>query len=77
MGGWPESGVFSRKVRPASISCQDLRRISDMSREGMFQTVKTSGDPILDEQLYAATQKLPKAFSWAPWTLTNSLLAPA
>lgn len=28
-----------------------------MSREGMLQTVKTSGDPILHEQLYAATQK--------------------
>lgn len=56
-GPLPESRVFSRKVRPASISCKDLRRISDMSREGMIQTVKASGDPILDEQLYAGTQK--------------------
>ena len=56
-GGLPESRVFARKVRPAVISCNDLRRIADLSREGMIQTVKSSGDPELDEQLYSATLK--------------------
>ena len=56
-GGLPESQVFARKVRPAAISCNDLRRIADLSREGMIQTVKSSGDPELDEQLYSATLK--------------------
>ena len=56
-GGLPESQVFARKVRPAAISCSDLRRIADLSREGMIQTVKSSGDPELDEQLYSATLK--------------------
>ena len=32
-GSLPESNVFSRKVRPASMSCGDLRRIADLSRE--------------------------------------------
>ena len=56
-GSLPESNVFSRKVRPAAMSCEDLRRIADMSREGMLQMVKSSGDTDLDVQLYSATMK--------------------
>ena len=56
-GSLPESNVFSRKVRPAAMSCEDLRRIADMSRESMLQMVKSSGDADLDSQLYAATMK--------------------
>ena len=56
-GSLPESNVFSRKVRPASMSCGDPRRIADLSRESMLQLVKSSGDAELDSQLYAATMK--------------------
>lgn len=56
-GSLPESQVFARKVRPAAISCNELRRIADLSREGMIQTVTSSGDPELDDQLFAATLK--------------------
>ena len=49
--------MFARKVRPAAISCNELRRIADLSREGMIQTVTSSGDPELDDQLFAATLK--------------------
>ena len=39
-GSLPEPNVFSRKVRPATMSCDELRRIADLSREGMSQTVE-------------------------------------
>jgi len=39
------------------MSCGDLRRIADLSREGMLQMVKSSGDAEIDSQLYAATMK--------------------
>ena len=56
-GSLPESNVFSRKVRPATMSCDELRRIADLSREDMLQTVKSSNDSELDTHLYSATQK--------------------
>ena len=56
-GSLPESNVFSRKVRPATMSCGDLRRIADLSRESMLQMVKSSRDAEVDSQLYAATMK--------------------
>ena len=66
-GSLPESNVFSRKVRPATMSCGDLRRIADLSRESMLQMVKSSGDAELDSQLYAATMKeVSKGFLVAP-----------
>ena len=38
----PESNS-SRKVRPASISCEELRRVADMCRDGMLEMNKSSG----------------------------------
>ena len=52
-GSLPESKVFARKVRPAAMSCVELRRISELCRHNMLQTVVSSGDP----ELYAATMK--------------------
>ena len=63
-GGLPESQVFARKMRPAAMSCVELRRISGLCRQNMLQTVVSSGDPELDSQLYAATMKeVSKGFS--------------
>ena len=56
-GALPESNVFSRSVKPATMSCEDLRRVSDLSRGGQLQSISSSGDPQLDEELYAATMK--------------------
>lgn len=68
-GSLPEPNVFSRKVRPATMSCDELRRIADLSREGMSQTVKSSGDSELDTQLYSVTQKeVAKGFLVGPLT---------
>ena len=56
-GSLPESQVFARRLRPAAMSCVELRRISELCRHNMLQTVVSSGDPDLDSQLYAATIK--------------------
>ena len=56
-GMLPESNVFNRKVRPAVMSCGELRRAADLGRAGILQSVKSSGDPDLDKDLYAATLK--------------------
>ena len=56
-GMLPESHVFNRKARPATISCGELRRAADLGRAGILQSVKSSGDPDLDRDLYAATLK--------------------
>jgi ribonuclease HI len=66
-GALPESSVFSRKVRPASISCEDLRRVADICRDGMLQSVVASGDDELDRQLYEATsEEVGKGFLVGP-----------
>lgn len=71
-GMLPESKVFSKNVRPAAISCQELRKVADLSREGMVQTVKPSGDAELDRQLYEATMKeVQKGFLVGPVHLTD------
>ena len=56
-GMLPESSVFNRKLRPATMSCEEFRKVSDLGRDGILQSVASSGDPELDELLYAATMK--------------------
>ena len=56
-GMLPESKVFGRKVRPAVISCDELRRVAELGRAGILQSVVSPGDSALDEQLYSATLK--------------------
>ena len=40
-GMLPESNVFNRKLRPASMSCEELRRVSDLGREGILRNLDT------------------------------------
>ena len=71
-GMLPESGVFAKNVRPATISCQELRNVADLSRKGMMQTVKSSGDVELDQQLHDATMKeVQKGFLVGPVKLAE------
>ena len=35
-GALPRSGVFNQKFRPASMTCEDLRKVSNLSREVFF-----------------------------------------
>ena len=56
-GMLPASNVFSKNIKPAVISCIELRRVADLSRAGMLQTVRSSGDQQLDRELHEATLK--------------------
>ena len=56
-GVLPRSGVFSQKFRPASMSCDDLRRVFDLGLEVFLESVQSSGDKDLDASLFEATMK--------------------
>ena len=56
-GALPESQAFSKRVKPAAMSCEELRSVANLCRQGMLEMTQSSGDSELDEQLYAATQK--------------------
>ena len=38
-GALPRSGVFNQKFRPASMTCEDLRKVSNLSREVLLESV--------------------------------------
>ena len=52
-----EANVFKKKFRPATIPCQELRKIAATCRKAMMTTVSSSGDPELDTGLMEATRK--------------------
>eukprot|EP00435_Cladocopium_sp_Y103_P073792 s107_g45.t1 len=56
-GQLPKAHVFKSKLRPASIPCDELRKIAGVCRQAMLQTVSSSGDDELDRGLMAATLK--------------------
>lgn len=56
-GSLPRSGVFTQKFRPASISCEDLRRVSDLGLAVRLDSVQSSGDKEVDVSLFEATLK--------------------
>ena len=56
-GSLPRSGVFSHKFRPASMTCKDLRKVSDLGREALLGTVQSAGDSEIDRGLFEATVK--------------------
>ena len=56
-GALPRSGVFSQKFRPASMTCDDLRKISELSKSVIIESLQSSGDLELDQDLFEATMK--------------------
>lgn len=56
-GELPKSGVFKNKLRPAKISCENLRKLARLSRESILKSVAKSSDPELDVALMEATRK--------------------
>ena len=56
-GALPRSGVFNQKFRPASMTCEDLRKVSNLSRDVLLESVQSSGDKEVDTSLFAATPK--------------------
>eukprot|EP00435_Cladocopium_sp_Y103_P000415 s4522_g1.t1 len=56
-GQLPESSVFKKKFRPATLHCSELRKIAATSRQAMLRAVGSSGDPELDQGLMEANLK--------------------
>ena len=56
-GALPRSGVFSQKFRPASMTCDDLRKVSEISKSVIIESLQSSGDPGLDQDFFEATTK--------------------
>ena len=54
-GALPRSGVFTQKFGPASMTCDDLRKVSDLSRSVLLESVQSSGDGEPDVSFLAAT----------------------
>ena len=66
-GALPRSGVFNQKFRPASMTCEDLRKVSNLSREVLLESVQSSGDKEIDLSLFTATLKgVEKGFIQGP-----------
>ena len=74
-GALPRSGLFSQKFRPASKTCEDLRKVSNLSCDVLLESVQSSGDSETDLSLFAATMKeVEKGFIKGP---TNKEELPA
>lgn len=56
-GKLPLSNQFEPKFKPAGIPPEALRSVADRARRALLESVKGSGDPILDSGVYAATMK--------------------
>ena len=56
-GALPEANIFKKKFRPAVISCPELRKMADIGRRALINSVSSSGDPELDRGLLDATMK--------------------
>ena len=53
-GELPRSGIFNQKFRPASMTCEDFRKVSNLSRDVLLESVQSSGDSETDLSLFAA-----------------------
>ena len=66
-GALPRSGVFHQKFRPASMTCEDLRNVLNLSRSVLLESVQSSGDEEIDLGLFSATLKeVEKGFIQGP-----------
>ena len=51
-GTLPSSGVYPEKLRPATITVEQLRNGARWTRRGLLERVLSSGDPELDETIW-------------------------
>ena len=56
-GALPRSGVFTQKFCPASMTCEDLRTVSNLSRSVLLESVQGSGDKETDLSHYKKGRK--------------------
>ena len=65
--GADQTGVFNQKFRPASMACEDLRKVSNLSRDVLLESVQSSGDKEIDLSLFTATvNEVEKGFIKGP-----------
>ena len=57
VGRLPESGVFKKKFRPATLLEDDLREGAARARAATLATVEESDDPVIDDGVLQATLK--------------------
>ena len=57
VGRLPESGVFKKKFRPATLLEDDLRKGAARARAATLATVGESDDPVIDDGVLQATLK--------------------
>ncbi|CAE7368259.1 unnamed protein product, partial [Symbiodinium sp. KB8] len=57
VGKLPESHVFDHRYRPALKTEEELRAGAPRSRAAVLAMVQSSGDPVIDDGVFAATQK--------------------
>ena len=56
-GKLPASNHFAAKFKPANIPPEALRGIADRARKVLLESVKSSGDQVIDDGVYEATMK--------------------
>ena len=52
-----QASLIRSSGRPASMTCEDLRKVSNLSRDVLLESVQSSGDKEVDISLFAATPK--------------------
>ena len=66
-GKLPASNFFEEKFKPASLPTEALRGIADRARKVLMESVRSSGDKVIDTGVYQATMKeLEKGFLKGP-----------
>ncbi|CAJ1425255.1 unnamed protein product [Effrenium voratum] len=54
-GPVPVSNVFRPRIRPATITRDELRAHAGRLREATLSSIRSSGDPLVDQELYKVT----------------------
>ena len=55
VGDIPKSGVYKKRVRPSSITVNELRRAAKRTRQAIIQSTRGSDDPAVDLGVYQST----------------------
>ncbi len=55
VGEIPSSGVYRKRVKPASITADELRRSAKRTRKAIIQSTRGSDDPAVDLGVYYST----------------------
>ena len=69
LGPYPKSHIFPPKLRPASITVEQLRSGSKWMRRGILPKIQSSGDKQVDDQVWLeALEERDKTWLSGPWS---------